>query len=385
MTNLERLTKTMNGTSVDRVMTYDLLDNQEILKKYGGWRDDKPIDFDTLVETNAKALAGIGVDVTRGVYDPVNHWMRGKIDNWIRFLGVDPADWIVEQGGGTAWIAKRPFVSFDDVKNHMPSMPEPQAVEDWYGPYIESVSKIFSSHDVVMIGGIEGPICDAYTYTEMDQFMMGMYDDPDLIDRLLDITCEYSRIIVDVFSRRGAAPVQFMGEDSAFKSGPIFSPDFLRDKALPRWRKLMAPIHEKGGWFLFHTDGRYGSLLPLILDELGADGLNPIERNGCNDIFDIYKQYPDVVFFGNVCCETTLPFGNTFDVEDEVLELLELIPGTGGRILIGSSSEIHDEVPIENSETMYRTVHEYGAFPIDIDRIRKRRFEISRKLEVRRV
>ncbi len=384
MTNLERLNRTMADEAPDRVMTYDLLDNEEILKKYGGFEEGASLDFDELAAVNAKALAGIGIDVTRGVYDPLNHWMRGKIDNWIRFLGVDPSDWVVEQGGGTAWIAKRPFASFCAVADHMPAMPDPRAVEEWYGPFIESVSRIYGDRDVVMIGGIEGPLCDAYTYTEMDQFMMGMYDDPELVDRLLDITCEYSRIIADVFARRGSAPVQFMGEDCAFKSGPIFSPDFLRDRALPRWRKLMAPIREAGGWFLFHTDGRYGPLLPLILEELGADGLNPIERNGCNDIFELYRRYPGTVFFGNVCCETTLPFGNASDVEDEVLELLELIPGTGGRMLIGSSSEIHDAIPLENAETLYRTVHEYGSLPIDVDRIRRRRRELSGSLQVRR-
>ena len=54
--------------------------------------------------------------------------------------------------------------------------------------------------------------------------------------------------------------------------------------------------------FLFHSDGRYGSFLPLIFDELGADGLNPIERNRCNDIFSPRQQYPDKLLFGNVCC-----------------------------------------------------------------------------------
>jgi len=62
----------------------------------------------------------------------------------------------------------------------------------------------------------------------------------------------------------------------------------------------MRPIKEKGFKFLFHTDGRYGELLPIIFDEFGADGLNPIERNGCNDIFEIRKQYPDKLLFGNV-------------------------------------------------------------------------------------
>ena len=120
-----------------------------------------------------------------------------------------------------------------------------------------------------------------------------------------------------------------------------------------------------------------------IFNELKADGLNPIERLGCNDIFEIHKQYPEKLLFGNVCCEKTLPYGNIYDVEDETLELIEKI-GPDGGIFIGSSSEVHELVPIENTETMYRTVHEYGSLPIDIDRIKRRRREIVSKLATRK-
>ncbi|MCE9616083.1 MAG: uroporphyrinogen decarboxylase family protein [Lentisphaerae bacterium] len=109
-----------------------------------------------------------------------------------------------------------------------------------------------------------------------------------------------------------------------------------------------------------------------------------IERNGCNDIFEIAVRYPHKLYVGNVCCETTLPFGSVEDVEDEVLELLERIPGNGGAICIGSSSEIHDKIPVANAETLYHTVHEYGSLPIDLDRVRRRRTELRPRLQVRR-
>ena len=128
--------------------------------------------------------------------------------------------------------------------------------------------------------------------------------------------------------------------------------------------------------FLFHTDGRYGSFLPLIFNDFEADGLNPIERNGCNDIFAIRKEYPDRLLFGNVCCLNTLPHGTPGDVEDETLELIEKIGPQGG-IFIGSSSEVHDAVPVKNATTMYATVHEYGAYPIDVRRIQDRRAELK--------
>jgi uroporphyrinogen-III decarboxylase len=134
---------------------------------------------------------------------------------------------------------------------------------------------------------------------------------------------------------------------------------------------------------LFHADGICGELLPIIFSEFGADGLNPIERNGCNDIFEIRKHYPDKLLFGNVCCAVTLPGGNIYDVEDETLELIEKIGPQGG-ILIGSSGEIHDLVPPENVVTMYETIHEYGIYPIDVERIRKRRTGIKDKLKTRK-
>jgi hypothetical protein len=74
----------------------------------------------------------------------------------------------------------------------------------------------------------------------------------------------------------------------------------------------------------------------------------------------------------------TLPHGTPGDVEEETLEIIEKIGPQGG-IFIGSSSEVHDSVPVANTVTMYRTVHEYGHYPIDVDRIRARRIALRDK------
>ena len=76
------------------------------------------------------------------------------------------------------------------------------------------------------------------------------------------------------------------------------------------------------------------------------------------------EKYPRTLLFGNVCCETTLPFGTPQEVERETLELVERLGPSGG-ILIGSSSEVHDLIPAENALRMYATVHKYGAYAIN--------------------
>jgi hypothetical protein len=78
----------------------------------------------------------------------------------------------------------------------------------------------------------------------------------------------------------------------------------------------------------------------------------------------------------------TLPHGTLDDVEDETLELIQVIGPQGG-IFIGSSSEVHDSISAENAVKMYQTVHEYGSYPIDVERIRARREELRVRGQLR--
>ena len=382
MNNLERFKKALDWEPIDRIQTYDYLDCRQILIEHGGYDASRPYSFEELIEVNGKAWRSIGVDVTRSIYDPVNHWMGGKITNWIRFFGVNPDDWGISQAGETAWISKRPFRTLKELEKHMPQLPRYEEVRDWYQPVIRQIQQGLSQYDITFIGAVEGPLTDAYTYMDMELFSLAIYDAPELVSHIMDCTGMFSAHIARAYAEVSEVPLLFMGEDIAGTTGPIFNPKFVRDQGLPRWKWITAPIKEKGMKFLYHTDGRYGKFLPLIFEDLGADGLNPIERNNCNDIFEIRREYPHKLLFGNVCCIHTLPHGTPGDVEDETLELVEKIGPQGG-IFIGSSSEVHDAVPVVNAVKMYGTVHEYGTYPIDVDRIRARRTELRNRGELK--
>jgi uroporphyrinogen-III decarboxylase len=380
--NIERFTQAINWQPVDRIMTYDYLDNTHILREHGGYDASHKYTFEQLVELNARAWKSIGVDVTRSIHDPVNHWMGGKITNWIRFFGANPGDWAVSQAGETAWISKRPFKTLKELEKHMPNKPVYEEVRDWYQPFIRYVQQVHEHYDVAFIGAVEGPITDAYTFMDMELFALAIYDAPELVSHIMDCTGLFSAYIARAFAEVSKVPLLFMGEDIAGTTGPIFNPKFVRQEGLPRWKWITTPVKEIDMKFLYHTDGRYGKFLPLLLEELDADGLNPIERNDCNDIFEIRREYPHKLLFGNVCCIHTLPHGSPGDVEDETLELIEKIGPQGG-IFIGSSSEVHDAVPVENAAKMYQTVKDYGHYPIDVDRIRARRTDLRQNCQLK--
>ena len=124
MNNRERFIKALNWEDVDRLQTYDFLDNRHILIEYGDYDSSREYSFEELIAINGQAWKKLGVDVTRFVYDPANHWMGTKITNWIRFFGVDPGNWGVSQKGGTAWISERPFETLQELENHMPEIPD---------------------------------------------------------------------------------------------------------------------------------------------------------------------------------------------------------------------------------------------------------------------
>ena len=124
MTNYERFVETINWAEPDRILTYDFVDHRALLTKYGGYDKSKKYSFEQLVRINAKAFKGMGLDVTRYIYDPANHWMGSKIANWIRFFGVNPDDWEVCQKGGTALISKRPFSNLKELEKYMHNHPK---------------------------------------------------------------------------------------------------------------------------------------------------------------------------------------------------------------------------------------------------------------------
>ncbi len=383
MNNEQRLRSALSGEA-DRIMTYDYLDNTDVLKIYGGYKEDKRYSFEELIDINARALKGVGLDITRAVYDPSHHWMHGTVDNFKRYHGADAAGWRVEQSGETGWIAERPFHDLEGLKMHLPEIADPTRIEERYLPYMKAVLEGFHAHDVVHIGVVDAPLCNAYTYTDLELFSMLIYDAPEIVASLIQCFTDAAAVSSRLYTTLPhSVPLHFMGDDCAGSTGPIFSPNFIRESVLPHWKRLAQPLKDIGGSIMFHTDGRYGQLLPIIAEELKADGLNPIERAGCNDIFEIYQMYPELIYFGNVCCEETLPFGNPFDVEDETLELIEKI-GSNGKIFIGSSSEVHEAVPLKNIETMYGTVHEYGSLPVDVERIRSRRSQIASRRMMRK-
>jgi uroporphyrinogen decarboxylase len=104
-----------------------------------------------------------------------------------------------------------------------------------------------------------------------------LYDATDTVEELFE---RYFTVVMEGLRRvtpRIRVDVIGFGEDIAFKTGPLMSPEMFRRLILPRYRKAMAFAHEKGidlTWY--DSDGDLRLLIPDYLS-VGINTVAPCE------------------------------------------------------------------------------------------------------------
>ncbi|MEL7567565.1 MAG: uroporphyrinogen decarboxylase family protein [Dehalobacterium sp.] len=358
MTTIEAFAKTCKFELPDRVVTYDLVKNNQLLKEYGG------IDKDIIVR-NAKMMKAIGLDSTRTLLNPEHFYAKRKLDIWVELFGVDPSGWEVVVDDGTAWFTKRPFANVKELEKYLPKKPNKEQVKAWYKERFKRVREVFHENDLVWVSCVEGPLTDAHSYTDFGLFFDTMMEAPEIVDYLMDVFTEYQLACSEAHAEDPSSPVFFICDDIAGSNGIMFSPTWLSEKLFPRLKTIYQPAREAGLKCCYHSDGNLDRVLDILVKDVKIDGLNPIEPFAGMDIRKVRANYPNLMLFGNVCVVSALTRGKVQDVEREVKGLLKDIAPSGG-LFLGSSTEVDDSMPVENILAMYRTAKEWGKYPIDV-------------------
>jgi uroporphyrinogen-III decarboxylase len=100
--------------------------------------------------------------------------------------------------------------------------------------------------------------------------------------------------------------------------------------------------------------------------EAGFDILNPVQTSAKNmDPRTLKDKYGSMIAFwgGGVDTQTTLPFGTPEQVSRQVRERLRIF-GKGGGFVFNTVHNIQPKVPIQNLLAMYKTIKEFGSYPI---------------------
>jgi len=152
-------------------------------------------------------------------------------------------------------------------------------------------------------------IAGAYMYLRSligpTELLLAFYDQPDLVHECLQAWLELGDAVTARHQQHVTFDQIFFGEDICYKSGPLISPQMIREFLFPYYRQLVDNVKSRqldpNRHLFFHldTDGHAPSVIPLY-QELGMDVMSPFEvASGC-DVVALGQQYPGLVMSGGI-------------------------------------------------------------------------------------
>lgn len=346
MNSKERVKILLQGRRPDRVPVFDLFRNDSAIEYYSG----KKLTFENAEKVVFKAI-GNALDATRpAIALPQKERIEILPDG--RKLTIKR--W-------TEWIEPRKFPSVGAYASELKE--RTKKPWDWTEADEEGMKKSLRDQrywrdklgDTFLFGRIREIRMDSYTEVGLEQFSYLLADYPEVIEELLEFQMIKSLQFIEHIPKGEPIEGIFLASDIATKNSLIFSPKFLRQVFFPRLAKEISACHERGWKIVFHSDGN----LMEILDDLvkvGIDALNPIERLAGMKPKEIHKRYPNLILVGGIDASQLLPYGKPEDIKNEIIKTIE---DTEGKIMVGSSTEMHNEIPLENIITLIETARSY--------------------------
>ena len=346
--SVDRVRAVIRGETPDRVPLYDLLRNDAVINQFTGG---------TLDTTNGRALTyrayEAAIDATRPLVRTPNIERTetgddGRERRYFRW---------------TIWVGPRAYRDADhyaDEKRRWLDRFDPcwtaekqKALDDQLAGWSAENNELGEVF-LFRVGPCEW-LTNIYHEVGLEQFSYYLGDMPDLIHELLDANFREAAAWADHLPDDHGLDAIFLADDIAFKSGTLLRPAWFEQHYFAGLARACAAYHRKGIRVLFHSDGN----LYRILDGLvaaGIDGLNPIEILAGMNVGEVHRRWPSLFIAGGIDVSHLLPFGNPPEVRDAVRRAID---DAEGRILIGSSTELHDGVPLANFLAMREAVLEY--------------------------
>ncbi len=331
MNSRERVLTTFKFKEPDRVPLFEAWIETEIMEAIG---EGNPYKTREILDLDCLPIAV-------GHPKSTNAWRTG-IDEWGR---------IFKNG----WYIGGVIKNLKDLETYTPSL---EYVKAWYPEkimknskkkYGETYALYYASHDAGL--GL------SYMSMGMENFFIALHKDPELVEAVLERSTEWTIAMIQEASING---VDFfmIGDDVAFRSGPMMSPKMFRDHVLPYYKKIVKSTDVPLIW---HSDGAIETLIPMII-EAGFAGIHSLEPNANIDLAQIKKLYgKKLILAGNLDVTNILTQSDLDLVHKDVERCIEQ-GSPGGGYLFSSSNSLFKGMKIESILEAYRYAKKIGVY-----------------------
>ena len=349
MAKRERVIAALECGEVDRTPIYDLIRNDAAIEHFAGC----PMDINAPKPAVYAAYAAFADATKSAIRLPDIEGKRTSIDG--------------EEYVTKRWTAWKTRESHYDLGAIRPRVIEKvsrnrelaNSAAESIGAYVRDIEeKQAAVGDTVLFANCPGSGCGLYSAYlfcgGLEQFSYFLCDCPDLAEDLVESSFRVTLACIDALPGSFAPPAVVLAEDIGGKGGTLFSPAYLRASFFPRLREVVAALHRRGARVIMHSDGD----LNCVMDDIvgcAVDGIHPIETLAGMNVGDLRRRYPGLVLLGGVDCSQLLPFGTPEEVFNVVRDNVRQ---AGRGYFAGSSSEINNEVPLENVLALYEAVRQ---------------------------
>ncbi len=222
-----------------------------------------------------------------------------------------------------------------------------------------SLSEILPKYDGFFIFLMMNGIHDISRFIRgTEEFYMDLMVSPQtaeaLLDKLLEFNLSYLHRCME--KTRGRIDAVFCGDDYGSQRGMLISPKMWRTFIKPRLKEVISSAHHYGLKYCHHSCGGIYPIIPDLI-EIGVDILNPIQPSATGmEPERLGNEFgKDIVFFGGIDEQNTLPHGSKEDVKAEVRQRIASLGKYNGYI-ISPSHDFQPDTPIENVLAIYEEV-----------------------------
>lgn len=192
-----------------------------------------------------------------------------------------------------------------------------------------------------ILGWVEGPAASAATLRNMNNFLLDLVLDETYAGKLMDKCLETG---IDFAEAQIHAGADTIGIGDAIASQ--VSPEIYEDLILPRERKLIQAVKNKGAYVKLHICGNITHLLPGI----STLNIDIIDVDHMVNLSDVRASLPrKVVITGNIDPVEGLLFGTPGKIQNRIIEDYRLV---GSPYMVNAGCEVPSGVPIENLKAL---------------------------------
>ena len=182
-----------------------------------------------------------------------------------------------------------------------------------------------------------------------EQLCYNLFDAPDLVTAICEKIGKFYLDFTGLICDFDCISLVWGSDDLGFRSGPMTSPEFLKEQILP-WHQACAEVaHEHGKPYLLHSCGNLDTIMEDLIETVKIDGKHSFEDT-ILPVGEAYRRYGDrISILGGIDVDF-LCRASEFEIRSRVRETLDACTrrDRGNGYCLGTGNTVTNYIPIDN-------------------------------------